>query len=620
MFSRIEKQFKNTAPSPVTVTVVALVGQDSGIVAEVLAAGGSFPESDAARAEATRMWHWIRTNFPGQDVTFFQSHNGIVPAPPFVTPVGRMSFPELRKREPEVTVVNTINLDGATSAESAKRLAERIMRKNPELNPRPKPGHEYIHHAPRPGSYWQDRSRTVRFFAVVSTSECEGHTHVRMVRVDNQRGGTYDFVFTTPAKWDREWKQVLGSEVPGNPYAAAASVVYATKGKIEVSFGGAAPVPAADLSDAQIESIVKEHGHSVSGLREFLVDERARTKRKTAMPRELGMGYGEAARVPLSSLERRYRVVTPAESERIIEQYRNEHPNIVEFFREFIGGIPYSGNELPPAAGERYYSFISGQTYTVIASTPKFQSPHLDILMERDGDGHRTKFTFQDHATWLSVWRPLDDEEKPRKVVEVELKLDTKGATEALRNVGEQANAAAEAGRRFHEAFEAIDDAAVFDLVRLFDELHRRLPSWNEKPTTGPVLNETDLAIRAIRTLFRQRNNASEAYHDEKRKGERAGQLAKEHAAEQLRVTNRLQADIVRFKEGVKGWEQLDMAAKERAREMLLTWSRTFMAAHGRDILHQGLTRFNATNMTNLAPEVFIDFMNWCCAQVPAAH
>lgn len=98
MYSRVEKQFRNTAPSPVTVTAVALVG-DTGTIAEVLATGGSFPESDAARAEATRMWHWIRTNFPGQDVTFFQSHNGIVPAPSFAEPERRT-----------VNVVNTLSL------------------------------------------------------------------------------------------------------------------------------------------------------------------------------------------------------------------------------------------------------------------------------------------------------------------------------------------------------------------------------------------------------------------------------------------------------------------------------------------------------------------------------
>ena len=481
------------------------------------------------------MWHWIRTNFPGQDVTFFQSHNGIVPAPSFAEPERRT-----------VNVVNTIDIPNLSSPGFAARIAERIMRENLKLDSRPKPMHDNYRDAPKPGSYWQDVNRPKRYFQVISNHECSGHTHVRMVRV--QRGGEYEWPFVDLKQWYTLFSPVSQAEAEG---------------------------------------------------------------RFVGMPPELGRPYGEAMRVPFDELELRWHAIPTEEAERLVEQYRNAYPEVSQFFRDMLGGVAFEGNEVPPAPGERYHSYISNKTYTVIAVVPKRDSTDYDVLMERDGDQHRTKFTFRDHATWLSVWRPLDDEGQPRKVVEVEVKLDTKAATDALRDIGDKATSAAEAGRRFHEAFEAIDDAAVFDLVRVFDELHRRLPGWDEKPTSGPVLNQTDLAIRAIRTLVKHMKNyqqLGEAMRVELGK-------AHEHAGEQLRTINFKNRKIAELEERQRsGYWDAERVRREQdsTRELVRLYSKLFARHHGMQCAKDQLIALNASSLAALPPEAFMQFVTRC--------
>lgn len=451
---------------------------------------------------------------------------------------------------------------------------------------------------PALGSHWQDVQRPVRFFRVIALNQCAaGHMHVRMLRIDNGRGGEYDWQFTTNAEWDKMFRSVRAGDVPGNPYADLAAELYhvsfkpARGGRIV----GMPPELGARYAEAVRAPRYESGKGGVVGLRED----------------EVPAILSAAQRVPADSLERRWRVIPTEEAEKLVEQYRTAHPDIADFFREFIGGVPFDGKELPPAPGERYYSYISGKTYTVIAHAPKFQSPYIDILMEREGDGHRTKFTFQDHATWLTVWRPLDDEDKPRKVVEVEVKLDTKGAAEALRNVGDASAAAAEAGRRFHEAFEAIDDAAVFDLVRVFDELHRRLPGWDEKPASGPVLNQTDLAIRAIRTLVRQRNNASDDLQATKRELGKAH----EHAGEQLRVLNHRNKKIAELEEKQRsGYWDAERVRREQdsTRELVRLYTKLFARHHGMQCAKDQLISLNATSLAALPPEAYMQFVTKC--------
>lgn len=432
MSRHTEKQFTNDATTPMIVSVAACI-DDNGIVRDMHAAGGIVGQNDIQRAEAQRMHRWIRNTFVGQNEFFFNAHNGKVPAPSFAD----------SPSAPEIKIINTIDFSPEAIADAMKGtpgLIERIMRRDfskgstqtttGAASDRKEAravtvGHPNYEFAPKVGTYWQDRSRTVRFFVVVSTHECDGHSHVRMLRVDNQRGGEYEWAFTTPSAWNEMFAPTTADKVPGlTPYAQMAAELY------DVSFKPA-------------------------------------RERRVAMPPELGMGYG------------------------LIES----------LFRDFIENVPFDGSEQPPAAGERYFSVISGSTYTVVDVRRKLYSEDYYVTMERDGDKHRAKFTYRDHATWLTVWRPVDDEGNPRKVVEVELKLDTRDASEALRKVGETAHEAASAMFEFH---------ATDAIARIVRELNKRLPGWVEQPP-GPVVYDTaDLIIRAIRSLSRHMRNYEE--------------------------------------------------------------------------------------------------------------
>ena len=402
MSRHTEKQFTNDATTPMIVSVAACI-DDNGIVRDMHAAGGIVGQNDIQRAEAQRMHHWIRNTFVGQHEFFFNAHNGKVPAP---------SFAE-SPSAPEIKIINTIDFSPEAIADAMKgtpSLIERIMRRDfskgstqttkGAASDRKEAravtvGHPDYEFAPKVGTYWQDRNRPARFFMVVSTHECEGHSHVRMLRVDNGRGGEYEWMFTTASAWNDLFAPTTAGAVPGSPYAQMAAELH------DVSFKPA-------------------------------------RERRVGMPPELGMGYG------------------------LIES----------LFRDFIENVPFDGSEQPPAAGERYFSVISGGTYTVIDARRKQDSTDYYVTMERDGDGHRTKFTYRNHAEWLTVWRPVDDEGNPRKVVEVELKLDTRDASEALRKVGEAAHEAAEAALVFNQGH---------TLNRIVAELDRRVPGSSSR-------------------------------------------------------------------------------------------------------------------------------------------
>lgn len=454
MSHHIEKQFRNTATTPIVVAVIACADGE-GIVREIHAAGGTLGFSDGQRAESQRMHRWIRDNFIGQHYFFFNAHNGIVSDAKTEKP-----------KQPEIHIINTIDFSPEATAEAMKGmpgLIERILRRDFEKGSNRTTvgaasdkkearavaaGHPGYELAPKVGTYWQDRSRILRFFVVLATHECEGHSHIRMLRVDNQRGGEYEFAFTTTDAWDRDWKQVSAAEVPGlHPYQAAAANF------LNVSFK-----PARSRAEQRFDNTLNFRG----------------VPREVGMPRELGMGYNLPRNVGKTS-----------------DSY------LEAVFRDFIGGVPFEGEEQPPAAGERYHSMISDQTYTVIDVRRKLHSTDHYVTMERDHDGHRTKFTYRDHATWLTVWRPLDEDGK--KHVKVEVVLD---ASDAMRQVGEAAHAAAEAAMDFRET------DAERQLRILYSELDRRVPGWRDaQQPSGAFVDELGLAIRAIRSINKHMKN-----------------------------------------------------------------------------------------------------------------
>lgn len=560
----INKQFKNNATTPIIVQVSALADglpfapiQLSDRITQIIATGGTLTHTDDGRAEAHRMRRWIETHFIGKSAAEFYAHNGTVPS------AEEMDEAHMAKKRidlPQVNIVQTIDFSPEAIADAMKGtpgLIERIMRRDfskgstqttkGAASDRKEaravtvghPGYEF---APKVGTYWQDRNRPARFFMVVSTHECEGHSHVRMLRVDNGRGGEYEWMFTTASAWNDLFAPTTAGAVPGSPYAQMAAELY------DVSFKPA-------------------------------------RERRVGMPPELGMGYGETTH-PADILE----MLTGAK--------------VPEAMRKILDSVVFEGDEQPPAAGERYFSVISGSTYTVIDARRKQDSTDYYVTMERDGDKHRTKFTYRDHATWLSAWRPVDDEGNARKTVEVELRLDTKDASEALRSVGEQAHAAAEAVMDFREA------NAERQLNVIYRELDRKVPGWRNMGAHYENIDDVGLALRAIRSINKHMRNYQQIA--ETSTNEVAKLSDKNRELSSLLGARTREVDKLKQERG-GAWDAARVRREQDTmRELLRHYALLFVRHHSKTKLKKLLATLDADTLAGLPQEHFMLLVTKC--------
>lgn len=530
MSSRIEKQFTNAATTPILITMSFELNDDK-IIERIDAAGGTVPSNDIAKAEQQRLVRWVRDTFIGQHEFFLNAHNGVVPAPGFVHTSGSADPLNVDQRDRRFVVVNTVDFSPeavAKAMQGTPGLVDRILRRDFEKQRNQTtvgaasdrkearavtvghPGYEF---APKVRTYWQDRNRPARFFVVVSTHECDGHSHVRMLRVDNRRGGEYEWTFTTPSAWNEMFAPTTADKVPGlTPY-------------------------------------------------------------------------------PLD----------PEDAEKLLHDFHEAHPEIGDFFRQFLDNVPFEGSEQPPQSGERYYSYISNKTYTVVDARRKLHSQDYHITMDRDEDGHRTKFTYRNHAEWLTVWRPVDDEGNPRKVVEVELKLDTRDASEALRNVGEAAHEAASAMFEFH---------ATDAIARIVRELNKRLPDWIEQPPGPVVYDTTDLIIRAIRSINKHMRNYQQVA--ETSTNEVAKLSGKNRELSSLLGARTREVDKLKQERG-GAWDAARVRREQDTmRELLRHYALLFARHHGKAKLKELLAALDSHNLLGLPQEHFMLLVTKC--------
>lgn len=631
----INKTFRNTATTPVVFDVAAhIAGSFITIklddeVTDIEYRGPALKFGDVKNAEIERMYKWINDTFIGKPASHFHAHNGVIPD-------ARVAA---RYLKPEVRIVNTVNIPNVSSPEAAEKISRTIQRTIARSTERENVGHEGFASAPQPGTYWQDNERPTRFFCVTSKSECEGHTHVSMTRVDHMRGGMYDYPYENAEQWGKMFRLVSGSSVPGNPYANNSTVVYFDQGKVRVLYDGIQMVEAADLTDAQIDALVKEHGVKYPGLRSFLTEQREKGRRqkeilsaeipehtrryfgaagfvtrKIEFPKVLGDPYSALAESMKDVKFKSARVVDPrvptgvkhtanvgkTEPQSIAYHgsldalkskpltdplFANwllgDDVSIPQYIQNFLDSAGVEANELPPKPGERYFSVVTGSTYTVIDVTRKLHhETDYYVTMERDGDKHRTKFTYRNHASWLVTWRPVDDEGNARKTVQVDVEQPR-------------------------------EDSAVYDLVRIGDELEKRLPGWRkdighwEKSRT-----ESDMIIRALRTLTRQRDNASM----DLRKARREIEELKEQNKTQIAMAEVRNKEIAKLKQergGSWGPERVETEQK-RMRDMLLEFAIVFKYVYGIDRVKTHLKAFGASCLNELPPEVFVNFMHDC--------
>ena len=297
-----------------------------------------------------------------------------------------------------------------------------------------------------------------------------------------------------------------------------------------------------------------------------------------------GMKYVPARRAPM----------------RILKPLYFKHPaNIgkTNYTCEFLNAVKHSGHELPPQAGECYFSVVTGNTYTVVDVARKLHhETDYYVTMERDGDKHRTKFTYRNHTEWLTTWRPVDDEGKARKTVQVDVMHE-----------------AAEENRRYFAAFE---DSAVYDLIRIGNELDKRLPNWKELPSTPPgrfsAYTMLDLMIRALRTLARQRDNTTESLRNVLKENE----ALKEQNKMQLAMAEVRNKEIAKLKQergGSWGPERIK-TEQSRMYAMLEEYCMLFKHSFGIERLRVHVDAFGMKMLRDLPLEKYVDFMKDCRA------
>ena len=467
--------------------------------------GGFSPQIDAFNAECKRMHDWVRTTFIGQDITCLQSHNCVVPSS--WSAQIKDSAELLREAEdladrvfcaghgrlPCFAVVNTINIEAPDEAKLRellgkksdfhRQLADAIRRQAEPPKKKAEP--------PRVGTYWRGKLLDHIYVLVIGVEEhATGGYYLPLKHVGSE--SRPDFKARWTKHWANLWTRVYGSDVPGRPELALASIVFMEKGTLYATFGGNDPISVDQLSDSQILAIEREHKRDFPDVRNFLeagrAMERERNPRKISKPSVLGAPYGED-----KTEEKAVQLEAGA-----------------DYYQQFLSSVDSIGvNELPPREGERYFSIVSGNVYLVIDTTRKPYSRDYYVTMERESDKHRTKFTFRNHAVWLAVWRPVDHNGEAREVVQVEVEAleDRKAAREAMqKKIGKAAH---EVAAQLEEYMREVDEDGVLDdLVRIYDELHRRVPGWNNKSLHEPGRTEADLAIRAIRKMARDLNTA----------------------------------------------------------------------------------------------------------------
>lgn len=433
---------------------------------------------------------------------------------------------------------------------------------------KPEVGHEGFTAAPNVGTYWQDRERPVRFFFLISKHECEGHTHMRMLRVDHARGGEYEFVYENDAQWSRSFKRVAQVDVPGNTVASR-TVVLMDRGTCKVSFDGGDAFPASEMTDDQLNTVVAEHGEAHPGLRDFLEEQRPQLR--IEFPAEEARKQVEAYRAAFDGLYPHYE---PGKGG--VVGARSALDGVPQYMQQFLAALDFIGTESPPAVGERYFSWISGATYKVVDVRRKLHQTDYYVTMEREPDGRRAKYTYRNHATWLTTWRPVDDEGNARQVEMVDVPTTAIDMTLVDSN-----------DMRRVEPGDFLVDPEV-ELRRLYRELDRKVPSWREAGDGDHVfLDNASLAIRAIRSLHK-------------------------HVTGYQRGIDALKEAIARRDETLAENSKNRRKDTDTLRDAVVVFSKMFAEQFGREALKQQVVAMNATSVANLPFDQIVPFMQRC--------
>lgn len=483
------RKFRN-AKGTVSISVCALIqshpfvaAATNGNVIDILATGGLLPRNDEERDEAARLMEYVRNKYIGRVKSDFENAREIV--------MGHNI--KVEKKPPGITIVNTIEMPNLSSPEAARRIAEACRRPLYENRCRARFDNveRFVGMPKELGAGYSVKSTSGdnvsanRFFDAPTLGTywrekarnkdyqviaVSEHEHCVTVRMQRTTNdGVFDFQFFTKNDWLERFEQAF--RIHDEFYTDPYAALAATMKDVPYS-----------AQRVSLEALRPQR-------RWFVID-----------PRQVGK----------------------TEAHAIAGAFRAEYPELAEMWKG-------KEHELPPAEGERYQSLIMGRNiYRVLDARRKLHSEDWYITMIRECDGHKAKFTYRDHATWFLVWVPVIDEEEPVRKGNVTVTLDTSAASEALKKVGESMHEAAAEFVKYMDS-----DGSLHDLVRIMDELHKRVPSWNQNATTGPELDEASLAIRAIRTLAKRSQTATDNW-----------QRAEDKVAELLKAKNHFQQRV----------------------------------------------------------------------------
>jgi predicted nucleic acid-binding Zn-ribbon protein len=497
MFDRETKTFRNTATTPIQVTVAACV-DDRGFVRDIAYAGGTLCLGDDLKAERERMSRWIRTTFVGQSERFFLAHNGVVPdrSPksasdvPYSSqrtqllleqvyahvPIGskwqhthdrrdrtweivkveplksklRFSVKDQNGRHQYLTYRNVVSF-----MRSHTRVRDIVMPVGRLTFPhvlrapcrhsfvKPQATQKTVNVTPPAcGSFWRRRDTTSYYRVVSWMVHSDESVTVTMVKIGGLIEGKIEAPFATVDAWTQDYE-------PVDAYEATRGALYAT----------------------DIETY---------------------NPRVVGMPPELGAGFRMGAKSDEVAAE---------QGRWLHDEYLKAYPHM----QTMLDAVPFNGKELPPKEGELYSSLVNNHVYRVTNVATRMHKAGAVITLQRICDGAKVKQSFTTHARWLSVWRPAADEGKARPVVRVDLQVDTKQVSSSLAALAGAAQQVKKSVRDWAESNEARQPRV------LYRELDKRVPGWRESetPNAGAFVDEVGLAQRAIRKLFNQRDNAS---------------------------------------------------------------------------------------------------------------
>lgn len=479
-----DKEFTNNATQPMKIKVIAAVNHE-GIVTRILASGGLHERLAERHAESLRMFAWVKATFVGQDIVMLQSHNGVVPPEGlnFVQASGSADFLRDNDRryviledidpravaeamltapgildlllpQPQTKIDLDFTIDTSGAQRDIAKLVDTLM--NPKwafdvphrkVDPRVyTKDYGTSIEGPTPGTYWQSRTEPTHFFKLTSAVACIGHWHVEMHRLLD--GEPDDRVWVSEKQWSDLFVQVdrATALAPLSPQSSVGPNAVAV------------PIPRSLI--ARIDKL----GETVS-----------KAKKLTDFARPVG-------RIVFPNL----RDAVHEREQKEVEQFVAEveaPKEVVNATQQVLDGVQFTGTEAPPIIGEKYQRVDSGNVFTVIGVTQEDMGAYT-VTMEAENHHVKYKYTFRSHAQWLAKWRPADSEGNVKPVVFIDIENESAGLAREVRET-------------------LLPEHANRMLQQIAKELHKRVPGWDRQPHDGVILDDGDLIVRAIRTLFR---------------------------------------------------------------------------------------------------------------------